>query len=204
MTPAEAIALAQAAHRRLVATAAALGDDAARRPSRLPGWTVGHVLSHLARNAEGHVGRLAGALLGEAVPRYPGGPEQRAREIEGGAGRPASALAADVLATAERLEAVWTRSEAAGWPHAQLLATDSWPTTQSPIRRLREVEVHHVDLGLGYEPQDWPAPYVAWELQASLPGLPARLRGPADRRRLLAWVVGRGPSPTGIELDPWL
>jgi len=41
------------------------------------------------------------------------------------------------------------RSAAAGWPHAELRGHDSWPTTASPSRRLREVEVHHADLGPG-------------------------------------------------------
>jgi maleylpyruvate isomerase len=30
-----------------------LPDRAAREPSLLPGWTRGHVLTHIARNAEG-------------------------------------------------------------------------------------------------------------------------------------------------------
>ena len=40
------------AHQRLLAGLEDLTDDQARRDSLLPGWTVGHVLTHLARNAE--------------------------------------------------------------------------------------------------------------------------------------------------------
>src|SRR5215472_17296509 len=38
---------------RLLASAATLTDAAAREPSLLPGWTRGHVLTHVARNADG-------------------------------------------------------------------------------------------------------------------------------------------------------
>jgi len=202
--PDEAIAWCQAAHVRLLATASTIDDSIARQPSRLPGWTVGHVLTHLARSADGHVRRLEGALRGEEVARYPGGPEQRSQEIEAGAGRPAETLIHDLVDSARRLEDTWTRCQAAGWPNADLLAGDRFPTDESPLRRLREVEVHHVDLGLGYEASDWPEEYVRWELPKALAGLPPRLSDPRDSRRLLAWLIGRSPRPEGLELGPWL
>jgi len=45
-------------HARLHRTAAQADDATMRRPSRLPSWTVGHVLTHLARNADSVVRRL--------------------------------------------------------------------------------------------------------------------------------------------------
>lgn len=199
----QAITVCRAAHERLLATAAAVDDDMARRPSLLPGWSVGHVLTHLARNAQGQAGRLEGALRGEEVARYPGGGEQRDADIVQGAGRTAAELEADLTTWCGRLEETWCRSERAGWPHADLLAGDHWPTSASPLRRLREVEVHHVDLGLGYERSDWPDDYVQWELARTLERLPSRLFGPDDPRRLLAWLIGRAPWPEGLELGPW-
>jgi maleylpyruvate isomerase len=202
--PGTAVAACQAAHERLLTTASRVNDEIARRASRLPDWTVGHVLTHLARNADGHARRLDGALLGEEVPRYPGGTEQRDRDIEAGAGRPARELIRDLEESARRLEDVWIRSEQAGWPNADLLADDRWPTTGSPLRRLREVEVHHVDLGLGYEPTDWPDEYVQWELPHTLERLPRLLADPADARRLLAWIIGRAELPHDVELRRWM
>ncbi len=198
------MALAVAAHRRLITTAERVDDGAARRPSRLPGWTVGHVLAHLARNADGHTRRLEGALRGREVARYPGGDAQREGEIEAGAGRPAEELIRDLIATAERLEQTWSLSQQAGWPHAELFAADRFPTTGSPLRRLREVEIHHVDLGLGYQPSDWPDDYVEWELAASLERLPLRLGSGTEARRFLAWLTGRAEWPEGLTLAPWL
>jgi maleylpyruvate isomerase len=178
-------------------------DQVVRSPSRLPGWTVAHVLTHLARNADGHVRRLQGALGGEDVPRYPGGTAQRDGDIDEGARRPALDIVSDLSTAQHQLEDVWDRSGAAGWPHAELRGDDQWPTTASPVRRLREVEMHHVDLGLGYEPSDWPADYVAWELPVILATLPARVHLTDDARGLVAWLSGRRPAPAAIELDPW-
>ena len=201
--PSRAIELCRESHARIIRTVGRLTDDDMRRPSLLPGWTVGHVLTHLARNAEGHTRRLEGALQGEELPRYPGGPSQRDADIQAGAGRPAGAIVRDLQESQATLEATMTRSQEAGWPNSQLMAGDRYPTTGCPTARLREAEMHHVDLGLGYEPGDWPADYVAWELRRLLDTVPGRLRHEDDRRAMTAWLAGRRPIPTGVELDPW-
>lgn len=85
--PDRGIDLAKAAHRMLLDSAAGVSDGQARQPSLLPGWSLGHVLTHLARNADGHTGQFRAASRGEAAQQYPGGPAQRARDIEAGAGR---------------------------------------------------------------------------------------------------------------------
>jgi maleylpyruvate isomerase len=180
-----------------------LTDEQVRSASRLPEWTIAHVLTHLARNAEGHSRRLEGALRGQDVARYPAGPAQREREIAEGARRPAAAIVSDVRVTQQQLEQVWERSEASGWPNREFRGSDNWPTPASPARRLREVEVHHVDLGLGYQPSDWPEEYVAWELPMVLATVPDRLRRPGDGRQLVAWLTGRSPVPSEVELEPW-
>jgi maleylpyruvate isomerase len=186
-----------------MAAVAGVTDEQARSPSRLPGWTIGHVLTHLARNADGHARRLDGALRGADVPRYPGGHVQRADEIDEGAPRPAAVILADLDASQRRLELAWERSTAADWPHLELRGDDHWPVTASPARRLREVEMHHVDLGLGYEPSDWPEGYAEWELPRLLATVPSRLQRSTDARAVVAWLSGRRPVPATIQLDPW-
>jgi maleylpyruvate isomerase len=204
MDPDVAISLSQAAHQRLLATVLTIDDETVGHPSRLPGWTIGHVLTHIARNADGHSRRLEGALNGVEVARYPGGPAQREADIEAGARRNARELSQDVDESARRLEQIWAQSAAAGWPNAELVAADHYPTTGSPVRRLREVEVHHVDLGLGYEVTDWPDEYVEWELPVALERLPKRLASDKDAHRLLGWLTGRSPNPEGVDLPPWM
>jgi maleylpyruvate isomerase len=63
--------------------------------------------------------------------------------------------------------------------------------------------MHHVDLGLDYQPSNWPEVYVAWELPTLLATVPYRVQGTDDARSLLAWLSGRRSVPLAIELDPW-
>ena len=205
ITTYNAIDMCLASHQRLINTVSQLDDATVRKPSILPGWTVGHVLTHVARNADGHVHRLDGALRGEEVLRYPGGDAQRNADIEAGAGRGAEELLDDVTSSAVRLQETWRRCEADGWPNSHLMAGDKWRVNESPMRRLREVEVHHVDLGLDYTAIDWPEDYVQWELAATLPRVPERLDDDDDEksRIFLCWLIGRGDLPPGFRLADW-
>ncbi len=76
----------------------------------MPGWTIGHVLTHLARNADGHTRRLEGALRGEDLPRYPGGSAQRETDISDGAARPPGELFEDTSVAQLKLELAWDNS----------------------------------------------------------------------------------------------
>jgi maleylpyruvate isomerase len=98
---------------------------------------------------------------------------------------------------------VWARSAGEGWPHRHLLAGDHWTTPESPWRRLREIEVHHVDLGIGYLPEDWSEEYVRWELPRLLASLPDRIRDPHDAGRMIAWLIGRAGQPGPVRFEPW-
>ncbi|MBO0806817.1 MAG: maleylpyruvate isomerase family mycothiol-dependent enzyme, partial [Actinobacteria bacterium] len=83
---------------RLLDSASSLSDADARGASLLPGWSRGHVLTHLARNADAQRRMISGAVTGQRVQQYPGGARGRAREIEDGAHRPAAELLADLRA----------------------------------------------------------------------------------------------------------
>src|SRR4051812_20630542 len=96
----------RASHATLERLVARLTDEIARQPSLLPDWTVGHVLTHLARNADSVVRRVEGALRNEIVDQYVGGREGRGGEIETGAHRSAAELIADVHATNAAVDAL--------------------------------------------------------------------------------------------------
>jgi maleylpyruvate isomerase len=199
----EAIEGCHSAHARLVTAIGSLTDEQARSASRLPNWTVGHVLTHLARNAESHTRMLRAALAGEAVTQYERGNEQRSDDIAAGAARPAAALVDDVTISAAALEATWAQMTPKAWAgHGVNADGEIWLCAAMPFHRWREVELHHVDLGLGYRPWDWPDAYVHRELAISLAVLPERL-DPSGQRDLLAWLVGRAAQPTELELAPW-
>ena len=197
-----ALAGCRVAHARLVDSLGGIDDAIVARPSRLPGWTVGHVLTHLARQADSHVRMLEGAAGGDIVDQYEDGFDGRAAGIAAGASRPAVAQVADVAASIARLETTWEQTPDEVWArgfarrtHGELVAC-----ADLPFRRWREVEVHHADLGLDLGPEAWSALFVDTELPRTLAGLPARL-SLDDRRALLAWLMGRASTPP--PLPPW-
>jgi maleylpyruvate isomerase len=194
---------ARAAHQRLDRTLTDVDEARLRAASRLPGWSVGHVLTHLARNAESHTRMLRAAQAGRAVQQYPGGAAQRAADIDAGAERPAVVVCADVRDTAAELEVTWSAMTPSAWAGHGLAGGIEWPCSLLPLHRWREVEVHHADLGLGYQPTDWPEEYVRVDLPHALAGLPDRLADDAARGALLAWLLDRGPSPVLAPLVSW-
>ncbi len=190
------------AHRRLEQTIASIDDRTVRRASRLPDWTVAHVLTHLARNAESHVRMLRAASEGRSVEQYEGGYQQRSEDIEAGSNRPAREIRDDVRSTAEELEATWAGLSPSDWSSHGLAEGIEWPCRVLPFHRWREVELHHTDVGLGYTPGDWPDEYVDRELPLALSALPDRM-GDVHGRQMLAWLVGRGEQPATLEIAPW-
>jgi maleylpyruvate isomerase len=184
-----------AAQSALLASLVDLRDDVARRPSRLPGWSVGHLLTHIARNADSVVWRLEGAAAGEVRDQYPGGLEQRTRDIEAGAGRPAAELVLDVQQTGDAVARIMAGLPVAAWDAPSRTSKGVVESSRDAVlSRWREVVVHHGDLGLGLVPFP-PALVEAW-LPRELP----RLADRTEPTALMAWVIGRGDAPA---LSPW-
>lgn len=180
-------------HASLLAAIDDLTDADVRRASRLPDWTIGHVLTHIARNADSCVRRLAGAREGVVVDQYPGGHEGRAAEIEAGAARTAADIVADVRESAAAVEAIAAALPEPAWERlTRAVSGNESPASRVMWSRWHEVEVHHVDLGLGYTTDRWPAEMVSAWLPELLDGLPQR----AAPAALLAWALDRGPAPT--------
>src|SRR5215212_5043060 len=170
----------RAAQARLAALAESLSDDDLRCAPLLDGWTVGHVLTHLARNADSHTGMVEAARRGGMVPQYAGGPEERTRAIEAGWQRPAAAIVEDLLAAHRRLEAAWAATDAETWATGCGLRRQG-PTTLADLvfYRWQEVEIHLVDLGLaergGPTWDDLSDGYVDLEWRNTLDALPPRV-----------------------------
>ncbi|GAA5075093.1 maleylpyruvate isomerase N-terminal domain-containing protein [Streptomyces similanensis] len=231
-TPAVFRELDRAAERLLTA-AAPLSDAAVTGPSRLPGWTRAHVLSHLAAQAPALERLLTWARTGVRNDQYP---DRAARdaEIEAGSLLPAAALVARV------------RESARSWQRAvETLPGPAWDATIVPftgerctprrilVIRLRELVLHLVDLDVGHEVADIPATardivladvigYYAEAEKAPAFTLSdaagvelARFAGggpvvSGERAELLAWLSGRGDgalldAPGGLPaLPPWI
>jgi maleylpyruvate isomerase len=192
------------AHRRLFETLAGITDEVAGRPSRLTGWTVGHVLTHLARNADSMVRRLEGAARDEVVDQYPGGYEGRAAGIEAGSGRGAAHLVEDVRVSSFAFEEACDGLPDEAWArYTRSVSGALLPAETLPFGRWREVEVHHVDLGLGFGPEQWSEGFVNAELPRALATVPQRLSSPAARRLLCAWLLDRASEPGPLALERW-
>lgn len=227
--PAAELGEVNAATGRLVTSVSALEHADIGRPSRLPGWTAGHVLAHVARNADGLCNLLTWARTGTETAMY-ASRAARDADIERGADRSPEDHLRDLEDSAARFAAA-----------VAAVPTDRWDTTvrtltsaELPARRLlwgrlREVEVHHVDAGIGYEPADWSGRFAVGALDELVDGFSRRtdvpalvLRGSdverswrvgADAgtgaalvvtgpvRELFGWLAGRGDG-RGLSTEP--
>ncbi|MGW6461199.1 maleylpyruvate isomerase family mycothiol-dependent enzyme, partial [Streptomyces sp. NPDC055078] len=201
---------------RLLTAAGSLDDSRVAGASRLPRWTRGHVLAHLSRNADALVNVLQGRPMYESAAA-------READIERGAPRPPGVQLADVRDSAARFGSV--AALPADWDRKVTLrdgVTDA--AARIPFRRLIEVELHHVDLDIGYELEDLPEEFVLREIgflaqrfagRPDVPptrlvaygdlghwftggavGEPMTVGGPAPS--LVGWLAGRRP---GADLD---
>jgi maleylpyruvate isomerase len=146
------------------------GDDW-RAPSLLPGWTRAHVVAHLALNAEGLARGLRGVVADDPADE-PGtmydSDAKRDSDI-------ADLAVADPAEIRERLlagttmlgEAIGSLPEEA-WeqriertPGGREIRADAFPGM-----RLRELEIHHVDLDAGYTTADWSLEFAEHLLDA--------------------------------------
>jgi maleylpyruvate isomerase len=145
---------------RLVRTVDSLPESEWSAPSGLPGWTRADVVAHLALNAEALARCLRGLVAapdsGESRTMYESD-EARAAEI-------ATLAAADPGEIRSRLMAATTILDDA----IAAVPDPEWDTRVErtpggrsmragsvPGMRLRELEIHHVDLDTGYSPDDW-------------------------------------------------
>jgi maleylpyruvate isomerase len=210
----------------LLAGASRLGDADVAGASALPGWTRGHVLTHLARNADGAVNLLTWARTGVETPQYLS-MEQRTVDIEAGAGRGAAEQLDDLTAACARFTEAVARMTAEAWTaEVRWTSGRQAPAAYVMWSRLQEVEIHHVDLAAGYGPDDWPPAFTLRLLRESARSLGGRpdgprlvLRSPEVGHDLVvgdgattpvvsgpataaaAWLIGRGTGE-GLTVEP--
>src|SRR5919198_6055635 len=101
MSAPDSLGWADEGQQRIDDSVAGLTDGDARAPSRLAGWSRGHVLTHLARNADALVNLLTWARTGVERPMYVSS-DQRDADIEAGAGGAGGAVGARPPAAAAR------------------------------------------------------------------------------------------------------
>lgn len=216
----------------LLATAAELTDEDLRQPSLCAGWTRGHVLTHIARNADGLANLLNTAATGEVTPMYESN-DKRNADIEAGSSRPVAEQLADLRESAGRFAEAYAAAQAAGnWgaPVYRLAGTQPFPAWLVPAKRLGEVLIHHVDLDLDFTPAHWSDAFTddsfadtlaRFEERADFPKLRLDVEeedvvygikaAPQDKgvvvvrgpkRALLAWLLGRASGDGLVAVIP--
>jgi maleylpyruvate isomerase len=134
----------------LLRTAAGLNDETIRAPSLCEGWRRAHVLSHLARNADGLGNLVSWAVTGTPSVMY-ASEQARDAAIQAGSTRSASDILTDLQESSARFASASTGL--AGPPEhreVEMRAGRRVLGGQLPTLRLLEVVFHHVDLDAGY------------------------------------------------------
>ncbi|NUT52335.1 MAG: maleylpyruvate isomerase family mycothiol-dependent enzyme [Saccharothrix sp.] len=150
------LAEVERATRALYEVVAELDLPALRGPSLLPDWSRGHVVTHVARNADALVNLLTWAKTGVEHPMYPSAADRDA-DIAEGAGRLPQLLRADLDAACQRVATAARELPATAW-EAEVAHPRLGPflAHRIPWMRLREVWFHLVDLDRGVGFADLP------------------------------------------------
>ena len=195
--PAPDSAELEAATSRLLVTAKTLSDADVLAPSGLPGWSRGHVLSHLARNADSLVNLLTSASTGVDIPQYP---SRAARDagIEAGATRPIAEQVRDLEESHRRFADAVDVVPRANWANGiRWMSGETRPASKILDARLREVAIHHIDLDAGYTASDWPPEFALRILISVVPAFEVRGMAPVT---LVAHDVDEVPGVDGVVL----
>ncbi len=226
-------ALGWAADGQALFERAAAGLDDVGGPSRLPEWTRGHVITHVARNAEGLVRLLTWARTGIETPMYPS-LQARAADIETGAGRPLAEQLNDLCGTGAAFAAAAEELSPKQWDVIVRHRYGPFPASTVPWLRVREVWLHLVDLNVGVELDvlpgdiattvvrdvaDWMETRVPARIELRIPGSEPVTFGPRTSaqvtvsgpvQELAGWLTGRSQgdrlaAPDGLpELPRWI
>lgn len=207
IAPADLLAELHTAQQRLRVLVADLTEDAARAPSALPGWTRGHVLTHIEGVGVALARQARYALRGRLIEVYDGGRAARDAAIEAGHRRSAPQLVAALDDALDEVDASWSAVGAADWDRP-VRYRDGTLTTAA-LAWWRESEIHTADALLGRGPGDWSAPFAAHLVDFLTARLPARSRvtlTATDDPR--AWTHGSG-EPVAVrgrltDLAAWL
>ncbi|MEV5009284.1 maleylpyruvate isomerase family mycothiol-dependent enzyme [Streptomyces sp. NPDC093064] len=205
-TFADARAWARTGTELMLDAVAGLGEAGFSAPSELPEWTRGHLVAHVAANADALCNLLHWAATGEETPMYASA-EERAAGIAKGPTLSADELRSWLTGSAHRLAEGLDGLTDEQWQHKVITAQGrTVPATELPWMRAREVCVHAVDLGTGVVtfadlPKGFLTALVA-EISAKR-GLTELPDGPLPE--VAAWLAGRphllADAP---ELGPWL
>lgn len=189
------------------------GRDAewAGSPSGLPGWSRAQLVGHLAGSAFGLVNLCDWAASGVETPMY-AAPEARAADIDKRAALPWDDLVTEVAAAGTVLqERLTTLREPVATRSLRLASGAVLSPADIAAVRIREIEIHRVDLAAEYQPVDWSQAFTLRTLSQLTPFFLEQRQVGAQILRCVdsghCWTVGEtGPDLLGTEADlmAWL
>lgn len=186
---------------RLLSDVEALGDDAFAEPCALPGWTRGHLVAHSMLNAEGLAGVLEALRADESTTVYPS-VEARDADIERWHDAAPAQLRERLTQACARLDRAIRAARPTDWA-TEVERTPGgrrFPAAAVTAMRQNEVEIHHVDLDVGYHPISWPQQFGAALIEVRGPMLAAELTAAegftiAAEDADLTWRIGPEVQP---------
>lgn len=136
---------------RFVSTVSSMSNEAVLAPSLCAGWSRGHVISHVARNADGLARVVRAGLDGTGETMYES-VQKRDSDIEAGARRSSRQLTEDVRTSAAALQGQLDRLGQADGAVTVPRVPGGFeiPLRRVLFMRLNEVVVHHLDLNAGF------------------------------------------------------
>ncbi|HET6985746.1 MAG TPA: maleylpyruvate isomerase family mycothiol-dependent enzyme, partial [Kribbella sp.] len=159
---------------RLNTLLADLDDDTARAASGLPGWSRGHVITHIANFSEAMTRQVEEALHGRQVEMYDGGRPARDADIEAGANRPATELTDHLQHATSALVAAWDKVGPDDW--TRRITHRNSNLSAGLDATWRELAIHTVDLDLGVTPASWSPAFCLQLLDFLRPRTPDNIR----------------------------
>jgi len=201
MSDPHVVELLKAGTRRLVRSIDKMTDEQWPAPSLLPGWTRTHVVAHLTLNAEALAGALEGVHEGRRVPMYRSQEARDADITELAAGRSVPALR-DRFLGATAVIGEWVEELADNLATVSIERVPGgreFPASEVGPMRVREVEIHHADLGLDYTAADWTGDFVVLLLDSRAAAYAGPLGFTARATDLdRSWTFGTGgPTVSG-------
>lgn len=144
---------------QLVAVLRQLDNDAFFAPSRLPEWDRLTIVRHLRYGASTLLRMTSDALAGRETSYYPEGrARQRPRTLAPQPGERPNNVVDDLADAAGRLDELWSSLESGAWSSPVTEPADNpdlgtIALARLALTRLTEVDVHGVDLDVGFP--DW-------------------------------------------------
>ena len=190
---------------QLLPLVATLDDTTARADSGLPGWSRGHVITHIANFSEAMTRQVEEALRGRLIEVYDGGRPARNAAIEAGAGRPATQLTAHLNQAIAGLLAAWSKVGPDDWDRPILHRNSNLAAGIDAT--WRELAIHTTDLDLGLTPDIWPHDFCVHLLDFLSPRTPANVHLILQASDGTTWETGTGEevklSGTLTDLTAW-